>query len=140
MAIDYSRWKPEQVAVARRLAEPDGRRWTNKDLALEAGVEPATISRWRDDDDFRALVNELAERVSDDQLAYVNSKLMESIDKGSVKSIELYYKKHGKLIDRKEVKGELRVEDTGAPGSHEEILARIEEMEKRLMGGSGETE
>lgn len=135
MAIDYARWKPEQIAVARLLAEPDGRRWTNTDLAREAGVNPDTIGNWRSDDDFRALVNELAERVSDDHLAYINSKLIEAVDRGSIKAIELYYKKHGRLIDRKEVKGELRVESDGAPGSLDEINARIEELEKRTAGG-----
>lgn len=133
MAIDYARWKPNQLAVARLLAEPDGNTWTNADLSREAGVEPDTISAWRRDDDFRAMVNELAERSMDDFLGETYDALKGAVRNGSIKAIELVLKRGGKLIDRKEIKGDISVENKDA-GTLDDIQRQIAEIEKRLEG------
>lgn len=141
MAIDFSRWKPEQLHAARLLAEPSGQRMMNKDIALAVGVTENTISRWKNDEDFRQLVNDLAMAYMGDFLPTANEVLMDNIVRQrSNKALELYYKLMGMLKDVKQVRADIEVTDGNAPKTATDVEKRLADLRRRTGMDSDETE
>jgi hypothetical protein len=129
--FDFSRYSQQQLDAARLMADPDEQLYT-KDIAERVGVCERTIYRWKIDEDFIELRNYLAERYMDSFLSDVYKQLQKSVNRGSVKAMELALKRAGKLIERREVTSEVNVDVRGIETkSNEELLADLAELERR---------
>lgn len=132
--IDFSKYTRPQMDAARLMADPDNK-MTNKEIAEAVGISERQLYRWKENREFLDLINDLAEKYMDAFLGEVYREMKRSIKSGSVKAMELYMKSRGKLIERREIAGQVDIEVTAIDGkSNEQILKEIEEMEKRLLG------
>lgn len=133
--FDESKFKPKQREAALALVEyeftPKGARKTKQEIADELGITRKTLHNWdTQDDNFINYKNYLASDFMDSHMAFVYSKLIQSIDKGSVRGIELYMKRIGDLTDKTEV----TFEQTGDNKTFDERRAELEERLKQLGG------
>ncbi|MBC9785092.1 helix-turn-helix domain-containing protein [Heliobacterium chlorum] len=124
---------PEQAKAAELFVgnELDGR-LTIAEIAEQVGVSARTIYRWKQDPEFLAYQNYLADMVMEDFLteAYVRLRGLVRADneKTQLKALELLLKNRGKLTDVKEISA--TVEDTR---NNESLADEIAEL-KRMLG------
>lgn len=123
-------FKPKQREAAIALVEyefsPKATRKTKQDIADELGITRKTMHNWDvKDSNFIAYKNYLASEFMDSSLSFVYKKLLESIDRGSVRGMELYLKRIGDLADQSEI----TIKQEGGGLSAEERKA---ELLKRL--------
>lgn len=126
--FDEARFKPKQREVALALVEREFAdkkvRKTKQQIADEHGTTTMTIHRWENhDDNFIAYKNHLAGQFMDSRLAYVYTKLLEAVDGGNTKAIELFMKRLGDLDTR----GELTVRNQKDDETQEERVAKLRE-------------
>lgn len=128
--FDESRLRPGQreaaLALVEREFKPKSERKTKEAIAEELEISYMTLWRWENqDDNFIGYKNHIAGQFMDTQLSFVYRKLIEGIDRGSMKGIELYLKRIGDLDD----KSEITVNTSGNEKSFEErkaeLLARL---------------
>lgn len=126
---DEAKFLPKQREAAIALVEyeftPKGQRKTKEEIAEDLGVSRKTLHNWDTrDSNFIAYKNYLSSEFMDSHLALVYKKLIESIERGSVKGIEVYLKRIGDLDTHTEV-----TINNGGEKSFEErkaaLLARI---------------
>lgn len=126
---DESKFLPKQREAAIALVEyeftPKSSRKTKEEIAEGIGISRKTLHNWDTrDSNFIAYKNYLASEFMDSHLALVYKKLIESIERGSVKGIEVYLKRIGDLDTHTEV-----TINNGGEKSFEErkaaLLARI---------------
>lgn len=144
--IDYYTYSSEKLHAARMMTDPEVR-MTNKEIADAVGVSERTLYRWKEDQDFLDLVNDLSEKYMDAFLGETYRQLQKAIRNGSVKAIELALKRSGKLIERREVSSDVNLEVIGIEGkTNEQLRKEILEMERMALGepqkrlGDGEDE
>ncbi|MBC9786279.1 helix-turn-helix domain-containing protein [Heliobacterium chlorum] len=124
---------PEQARAAELFVgnELDGR-LTVAEIAEQVGVSPRTIYRWKQDPEFLAYQNHLADLLMEDFLTEAYSRLRTLVkadnEKTQLKALELLLKNRGKLTDVKEVTA--TVEDTR---NNESLADEIAEL-KRMLG------
>ncbi|MBC9785952.1 helix-turn-helix domain-containing protein, partial [Heliobacterium chlorum] len=103
-----------QRLAAEILASNDVHKMTLAQIAEEAGISERTLYRWKQDPDFIAYQNEVAELAMKDFLAEAYNSL-KSIARGSqseknkLKAIELVMKNQGRLTEVQKV--EAKIED-----------------------------
>lgn len=91
------------LLVEYEFANKDERR-TKQDIADEVGVARKTLHQWDTKDaNFIAYKNALASDYLNSHLAFVYRKLLEGIDKGSMKGMEIFLKRIGDLDSKSEV-------------------------------------
>jgi AcrR family transcriptional regulator len=128
---DLSKFSAQQLAAARLLVDPDNR-MTYKEIATEVGISDRQFYRWREDEDYAALLEELSDRIMKTFISEVDKAVMKSVKQGSVKAMELAYKRSGKLVDKKEVTSDTTLEVVGVEGkSNEQLMAELAELEKK---------
>ncbi|MBC9786317.1 helix-turn-helix domain-containing protein [Heliobacterium chlorum] len=121
-----------QRLAAEILASNDVHKMTLAQIADEAGISERTLYRWKQDPDFIAYQNEVAELAMKDFLAEAYNSL-KSIARGSqseknkLKAIELVMKNQGRLTEVQKV--EAKIEDSR---SNESIEAEIDNLKKML--------
>jgi DNA-binding XRE family transcriptional regulator len=129
--VDFSKFSSEQLAVARMITDPDCR-MTNAQIAEEVGISERTIYRWREKEDYSELLESLSDRIMKTFISEVDKAVMKSVKSGSVKAMELAYKRSGKLVDKKEVTSDVDVTVNGVGDkSNEELMAELVELEKK---------
>jgi AcrR family transcriptional regulator len=134
--VDLSKFSSEQLAAARLLTDPDNR-MTYQQIAEEVGVSERTLYRWREKEDFAQLIEELSDRIMKTFVSEVDKAVMKSVKNGSVKAMELAYKRSGKLVDKKEISSEVDVSVSSVGDkSNEELMAELADLEKKA--GLGE--
>jgi AcrR family transcriptional regulator len=134
--VDLSKFSSEQLAAARLLTDPDNR-MTYLQIAEEVGVSERTLYRWREKEDFAQLIEELSDRIMKTFISEVDKAVMKSVKNGSVKAMELAYKRSGKLVDKKEISSEVDVNVSSVGDkSNEELMAELADLEKKA--GLGE--
>ncbi|OLS39085.1 phBC6A51 family helix-turn-helix protein [Bacillus sp. MRMR6] len=131
--------KDRQRLAALLLVEnafaPKKERKKKEKIAEEVGVTRMQLHRWdTEDTNFIAYKNFLASRVVDSKLPLVYAKLIESIENGSIKGIELFLKRMGELSDKHEV----TINDTRDNQTFEErraaLLQRLGEKRSFMKG------
>lgn len=128
---DLSKFSSEQLAAARLITDPDVK-LTNAQIAEQVGVSERTMYRWREKEDFAELLEELSDRIMKTFISEVDKAVMKSVKNGSVKAMELAYKRSGKLVDKREVTSDVDVTVAGVEGkSNEELMAELAELEKK---------
>lgn len=129
--VDLSQFSSEQLHAARLMTDPDCR-LTNAEIAEAVGISERTIYRWREKEEYANLLEELSDRIMKTFISDVDRAVMKSVKNGSVKAMELAYKRSGKLVDKKEVTSEVDVNlSTVGEKSNEELLAELAELEKK---------
>ena len=105
---DESKFLPKQREAGIALVEyeftPKGQRKTKEQIADEIGVSRKTLHNWDTKDaNFINYKNALASEFMDSHLALVYKKLIDSIERGSVRGIEIYLKRIGDLDTQTEI-------------------------------------
>lgn len=97
-----------QRRCAELFATQDVHNMTVAQIANEIGVSPRTVFRWKNDPDFIAYQNQVAERAMDDFLNEAYLKLRQLLREGKsektqLEAIKLVLQTRGKLKDRQEI-------------------------------------
>jgi len=130
--FDETKLRPGQREAAILLVEREfetdrSARKTKEEIAKEVGVSRQGMHKWETQDpNFIAYKNHLAADFFDTHLAFVYRKMLEGIDKGSMKGIELFLRRIGDL-DRKD---ELTLRESG--GGEESFEERAAALKARL--------
>src|SRR5690625_2625110 len=134
---DETKFKPGQREAGIAMVEYEftgkNERKTLEEIANEVKVSRMTLHNWNHyDNNFIAYKNYLAAKFFDGHLAFVYKKMLDGINDGSMKGIELFLKRIGDLDTRSEV-----TINEGRGGSDEETP---EERQKALLARLGEEE
>jgi len=129
---DENKLRPGQREAAYKLVEyeftPKSERKTIEQIADEVGVTRKTIHKWKTHDrNFINYKNHLAAQFADSHLPLVYSKLIESIERGSVRGIETFLKRIGDLDQKSEVTIKSGDEDRSFDERKDELLQRLKE-------------
>jgi hypothetical protein len=127
---DESKFRPKQREAAIALVEyeftPKGERKTKDQISEELGITRKTMHNWDTKDaNFIAYKNYLASEFMDSSLSFVYKKLLESIDRGSVRGMELYLKRIGDLADQNEITIKTDGDTKSFEERQAELLARL---------------
>jgi AcrR family transcriptional regulator len=129
--VDLSKFSSEQLEAARLITDP-GNKMTYAEVAAAVGVADRTLYRWREKEEYAELLEELSDRIMKTFVSEVDKAVMKSVKQGSVKAMELAYKRSGKLVDKKEVTSDVDVTVTGVEGkTNDELMAELAAMEKK---------
>lgn len=106
--FDETAFKPKQREVALALVErefiPKEDRLTKEEIAQEHGISHMTLYRWqKQDPNFISYMGHLASQFMDSNQSKVYAKLMEAVNKGNIKAMELYMKRSGDLDTKNEI-------------------------------------
>jgi hypothetical protein len=123
-------FKPKQREAAVEMVEyeftPKGQRKTQDQISEELGITRKTLHNWNTKDaNFIAYKNYLASEFMDTSLSFVYKKLLESIDRGSVRGMELYLKRIGDLADQNEITIKHEGDAKSFDERQAELLARL---------------
>lgn len=133
---DENKLKPLQREAAIALVEyeftPKAQRKTKQQIADELGITRQCLYKWDTrDKNFIAYKNSLAADFMDSHTAFVYKKLIDSIDRGSVRGIELFMKRLGDLADQQELTIKQEVDEKSFEERRQELLKRLgEEVDK----------
>lgn len=134
--VNLADFSSEQLHAARLITDPD-QKLTYGEIAVQVGISERTLYRWREKDNFIELLEDLSDKIMKSFISDVDKAVMKSVKQGSVKAMELAYKRTAKLVDKKEVTSEVDVNVTSlGEKSNEEILQELAELEKKA--GLGE--
>lgn len=127
---DESKFKPGQREAAIALVEyeftPKGERKTKQQIADEIGISRMQLYNWdTKDENFIAYKNHIASNFVDSNLAFVHKKLLDAIDQGSVRAIDLFYKRMGELTDQQEITIKDGKDDASFEERKAELLSRL---------------
>lgn len=123
---DETRFKPKQreaalALVEREFADKKARK-TKQEIADDCDTTMMTLWRWENHDaNFIAYKNHLASEFMDSRLAFVYGKLLDVIEGGNTKGIELFLKRIGDL----DTKTDITVNQQKDDESQEERLAKL---------------
>lgn len=137
-SFDEARFKPKQREVALALVEREfadkKERKTVGQIAEDNDTTSMTIWRWQNHDaNFIAYKNHLASEFMDSRLAYVYVKMLEGIESGNTKLIEVFLKRIGDL----DTKTDITLSKSGEDKTQEERLA---ELQARLKASEDDDE
>lgn len=130
--FDESKLKQGQRRAAILMVEYEfekdaSKRMTQQEIADEVGVHRSTIHDWnRNDANFIEFKNYLAATAMNAYLPFVYRKLIDGINNGSMKGIELFLKRIGDMDNRTE----LTIND----GNDMSLEERQAELVKRIQG------
>lgn len=131
--INPEDFSDEERLAAQLLATKDSNDMTNEQIANECNVAPRTLYRWQSREEFIALLNHYAELAQDAFIPELYSLMRKSVRSGSTRAMELALKNRGKLIDRKEVSGNLDITARSAESlSQNNLQAEIEELKRKV--------
>lgn len=106
--FDEAKLRPGQRKCAMLMVEYEfadkGARMTHQQIADEVGVHRSTVHEWNTHDtNFIEYKNYLSANAMNAFLPFVYRKLIDGINNGSMKGIELYLKRIGDMDNRSEV-------------------------------------
>lgn len=127
----------QQRKAAEIFATNDVHGMTVAEVAKAVGVSERTLYRWKQNRDFIAYQNEIAETCMEDFLAEAYNVLKGLTRRGrsehvKIKALELVLKNRGKLTDVQKV--EATVEDNRTNEAIEEDIARLQQELAELEG------
>ena len=130
-SIDLEKYSKEKVLAAQLLSSKDENGMTDAQIAKEVGIESRTLYRWKLEPLFIELLMYYAELSMENFTAELYSKLKTSVRQGSTRAMELALKNRGKLIDKKEVSGNIAIEQTLSL-TPDVLLSDIQELKHKL--------
>jgi len=122
-----------QRRVAEILATNDIHKMTIAEIAEEVGVNPRTIYRWKQDPEFIAYQNSIAEQAMEDFLTETYTQLKKLLREGKsektqLEAIKLVLQNRGKLKDSHEHTVEVKQTQT-----LEDLEREVIDMETELL-------
>jgi AcrR family transcriptional regulator len=135
--INLDNYTPERILGAQLIATKDESGMTMANIASECGVDTRTIFRWQNDPLFIDLLLYYSELSMEAFTVELYGKLKQAVRQGSTRAMELVLKNRGKLIDKKEVSGNLNlsVEQTLSL-TQDVLLTEIEELKRKVLASS----
>lgn len=135
--FNEERLKPGQREAARLLVENEfagkGERKTKNQISQEAGTSRRNLVKWEyGDHNFIEYKNYLASAFVDSYLPRVYKKLMDGIEQGSMRGIEMFLKRIGDMDTKSDVTIH---QGNGDDRTKEE---RIKELKERIEGDKDE--
>jgi len=132
---DETKFRPKQREAALALVEKEftdkSYRKSNEQIANELGITRMTLHNWNTKDtNFIRYKRYLSDDFMDSQVAFVYSKLLDSIDKGSVRGMELFMKRMGDLANKQEISFNTQGEDQSFEDRRKELMERLEDAQK----------
>ena len=134
-SIDLEKYSKEKILAAQLLSSKDENGMTDAQIAKEVGIESRTLYRWKLEPLFIELLMYYAELSMENFTAELYSKLKTSVRQGSTRAMELALKNRGKLIDKKEVSGNIAIEQTLSL-TPDVLLSEIEELKRKLASSN----
>ena len=106
-----SDWSTNQRKYQEWLALPKYERFppTQDLLAKEMGVNPVTLTRWKQLDGFQKAVNDIAQQHLGSGVPEVMGALRREAEKGSFQHIKLFLEVLGLHVEKQETSGDLRI-------------------------------
>ena len=94
--MSKNKWSTKQIIFMQSLANPEDHRNQNE-LAVDLGVTPETLSRWKRLPDFSSTVYDQALQNVSGRLAKVLNTLASMAETGSVQASRLLFEVTGKI-------------------------------------------
>lgn len=132
--MDGRKIKAARLCVEREFA-PQAERKTTQEIADEIGISRQHLHRWRTQDaDFIEYMNLLADTYLSSYRSFVYKQLLKTIsgEQPSVKGIDLFFRRHGLITEKHEVKT-----DTNASRDNEDLARELEDLDG-LLADNGE--
>jgi len=101
--VVQGKWTAKQLAAITFLANPRG--GTQEELAAELKVDRHTIGEWKKLDGFMEDVHRVAAVYFLEADLQVDRAVLKEALSGDIKAAELYYKRRGLLIDKRQLTG-----------------------------------
>ena len=136
-SIDMDKYTPQKVLAAQLLSSKDENGMSDAQIAAEIGCDLRTIYRWKQDPLFIELLLYNAELGMESFTVELYQNLKRAVRQGSTRAMELVLKNRGKLIDKKEVTGNLTVEQTISL-TQDVLLSEIEELKHKVLANTKE--
>lgn len=133
-SMNLDKYSDQEIMAAQLIANKDANGFTNAQIASEAGIDPRTLYRWLNSEDFIELLNHFAELSMEGFTSELYSQLKKAVRQGSTRAMELALKNRGKLIDKKEVSGNVDITAINGSLSEEALLQEIEDLKKKVEG------
>jgi len=138
-SIDLDKYSSEKILAAQLLSTKDETGMTDANIAQECQVDLRTIYRWKLDPLFIDLLLYYAEISMESFTTELYSQLKRSVRQGSTRAMELVLKNRGKLIDKKEVSGQLGLTvDQTISLTQDVLLMEIEELKRKVLTNTKE--
>lgn len=104
-------WSTNQIKFQQWLALPKYERFppTQDLLAAEMGLNPVTLTRWKQLDGFQQAVNAVAQQHLGGAVPEVMGALRREAEKGSFPHIKLFFEMLGLHVEKQETSGDLRI-------------------------------
>ncbi|MBN9655976.1 hypothetical protein J0K78_17000 [Halobacillus sp. GSS1] len=134
--LDNRKIKAAHLLVANDFA-PKGEVRTVEDISEEVGVSRKTIYEWKKEIIFIKYMEALSDVSLASYRSKVDSQLMKLIEgtsnngQASVKALEMWYKLHGRLVERSEIMDESSPKATRTY-SDEEMQREMDELSEMM--------
>lgn len=126
-----------RLCVEREFAAQEDRK-TTEEIAQEVGVTRQGLWKWRTQDpDFIEYMNLLADTYLSSYRSFVYKQLLKTIsgEQPSVKGIDLFFRRHGLITEKHEVKT-----DTTASRDSEDLAKDIADLDTLLESDGDDTD
>lgn len=131
--INPEDYKPDKLLAAQLLVNKDSNDMTDSEIARECNIDLRTLYRWKNDPEFVSLMTYYAELAQDAFVPELYSSLRRAVRQGSTRAMELVLKNRGKLIEKREVQGNLGLTlEQSESLTHDVLLAEIAELKKKV--------
>ncbi|MFF3021213.1 phBC6A51 family helix-turn-helix protein [Gottfriedia sp. NPDC057948] len=133
-ASDLKKRLTDQQAKAAYLLvlnDFEGGNQTQEEIAQEVGVSRRTLLEWRRKSDFIAYQGALSDQHLQAFRSRADKVLMDQVDKGFIKALDLYYTLLGRKITKTET---TEVRQTSTYMSDDDIQAELEKLSKSIEG------
>lgn len=131
---------PQQRKAANLMAENEWagilegvEKKTMQEIADEIGVGRRTLYEWRDKQNFVDYLNYVSDTQFSAMRSTANAAVMRLIKSGSVKALDLFYKRHGLLTSVTEIK-DSREGDEPKRKTDDEIRKEIADLDAMING------
>lgn len=122
-----------RMCVEREFAAQEDRK-TTEEIAQEVGVSRIALWKWRTQDpDFIEYMNLLADTYLSSYRSFVYKQLLKTIsgEQPSVKGIDLFFRRHGLITEKHEVKT-----DTTASRDSADLARELDDLDELLDGSN----
>ena len=113
--VNFEGFSAEQMRFMTMLADPENHISQNE-MAVELGVRPETLSRWKREPGFSEAMWELTLRNLESEISRVSAVLLKQALEGDIRSIRLFY----------EVVGRTGAQKTSVTCTREHVLSAQE--------------
>ena len=136
-SINLDNYTPEKILAAQLISNKDENSMTDSQISSECGCDLRTLYRWKNTPEFIELLLHFSELSMEAFTSELYGQLKRAVRQGSTRAMELVLKNRGKLIDKKEVSGNLNlsVEQTLSL-TQDVLLTEIEELKRKVLANN----